>query len=434
MASKKKSPKTEKVAKKSNPEEGPKAGAPAKIPKGGLNTVNLPLASIKVKKGFNPRSELGDLSELKRNIRLHNLISPITVCPTAPGADTYYVIAGARRFAAVSELNKSTIAAVVRDVAIDSPEAFQIAISENSDEARTPLDPEDQTVAFQKLLDGFGGEGHEEEVAKVSGVKVKTVQRVLRYALVPEAVKVKVRNDQFGRRVALAVLDVPEEIRDKVAARMSAGATENDVRIMANEEKAKLRKEGKEVDSGKETTRKGSVSRHNVPFGANPGVAAVERGQRPQAEMRRRLTALILNLEADVEEKVEGAADKLLAAKAALAALYWVTGITSELVEKTSETAAEVAVDAKDFEEALERGKQVVIDTAAAAKAEAEADKQAKDAKAKAKKVKTAKVEKKAVKAKTGKVVKKEAKAEKAKTGKVKKAAAAESDEDDGED
>jgi ParB/RepB/Spo0J family partition protein len=158
--------KTEKTAKPASEKTAP---ATAKLPKGGANVVNLPTDSVSSRKGFNPRTDLGEMRELKSSLREHGLICPITVCPTKPGADTYYVIAGHRRHAAWAELGKANIPAVVRDIAIDSPEAFQIAMSENSDEARTPLSADDQTAAFTRLLDTFGGEGHEAEVAKVAG-------------------------------------------------------------------------------------------------------------------------------------------------------------------------------------------------------------------------------------------------------------------------
>lgn len=385
--------KTEKKAKTA-PE---KAAAPvAKLPKGGANVVNLPTESVSSRKGFNPRSDLGEMRELKASLREHGLICPITVCPTKPGADTYYVIAGHRRHAAWAELGKANIPAVVRDIAIDSPEAFQIAMSENSDEARTPLSADDQTAAFTRLLEQFGGEGHEAEVAKVAGYSAATVKRALRYALVPKQVREKVAKGDIGRTVALATLDIPEEVREKVISKIAAGTTERDVRTLANEAKAGLKKEGKDAER---KTTEGKASRHNVPFGQDENALATPRGARECADMRRKLTALVLNAEADVEEakgeEKATAQANLTAARAALAALYWVAGISSELLEQQGDTSATVALDDKSFLAAEKRGKAIIVAAAEEAQAAAKAEEKEEKA-AEAKREKTGKIEKKA--------------------------------------
>jgi ParB family chromosome partitioning protein len=387
------------MSKKSSTEKKTKAKAAApapeatKIPKGGANVVNLPTESISPRKGFNPRTDLGEMRELKASLREHGLIAPITVCPTKAGADSYFIIAGHRRHAAWAELGKANIPAVVRDIAIDSPEAFQIAMSENSDEARTPLSADDQTAAFTRLLEQFGGEGHEVEVAKVAGYSAATVKRALRYALVPKQVREKVAKGDIGRTVALATLDIPEEVREKVISKIAAGTTERDVRTLANEAKADMRKGGKDVER---KTTDGRASRHNVPFGQDEGKIATPRGARESADMRRKLTALVLNCEADVEEakttdEQVAARVALTAARAALAALYWLAGITGELIEQLADTKAEVALDDKSFLAAEERGKGIII--AAAEEAQAAAKAKA-DEETKPEKSKTGKIEK----------------------------------------
>ncbi len=403
------SSKTEKTTKPAKVEE---ASTAIKIPKGGTNLVNLSVEKVSIKKNFNPRTDLGDLSELKANLRQHGVLNPITVCATKPGADTYYVIAGARRFTAWKELGKANIPATVLDLAIDAPEAFQVAMAENSDEGRCNLTPEDQANAFAKVLEAVGGEGKEAEVAKVCGCKKITVVRALKFNLVPESVRACVRDETLSRNAALAVLEVPEEVRAKVAKQVAAASnaakdkkapalTEKDVRRMANESKASLR-EGGEESSSKKKTSKGETSRHNVPFGADPDKISVQRGARELMDMRRKLTALALNQEADIEDKIDGAKEKLAETLAALAALYWAAGIGEDLLVTSGTCGGFVDYSGESIAAAIARGKDTVIAASkeAAEKEEPAKDKKAKTAKKEVEEAPAPKTEKKAKKSK----------------------------------
>ena len=94
----------------------------------------------------NPRTEIGDVSDLEASIKAHGLIQPITVRPVGK---RYQVVAGSRRFTALKNLNFTKISCNVRE--IDDKEAFEIATTENI--TRKDMDPADECMAVAKMLD-----------------------------------------------------------------------------------------------------------------------------------------------------------------------------------------------------------------------------------------------------------------------------------------
>lgn len=94
----------------------------------------------------NPRTEIGDVSDLEASIKAHGLIQPITVRPVGK---RYQVVAGSRRFTALKNLNFTKISCNVRE--IDDKEAFEIATTENI--TRKDMDPADECMAVARMLD-----------------------------------------------------------------------------------------------------------------------------------------------------------------------------------------------------------------------------------------------------------------------------------------
>ena len=94
----------------------------------------------------NPRTEIGDVSDLEASIKAHGLIQPITVRPVGK---RYQVVAGSRRFTALKNLKFTKISCNIRE--IDDKEAFEIATTENI--TRKDMDPADECMAVAKMLD-----------------------------------------------------------------------------------------------------------------------------------------------------------------------------------------------------------------------------------------------------------------------------------------
>lgn len=113
-----------------------------------------------------PRSAMGDLSELVASIRHVGVLEPILVRPleedaaeTVEGSlggasvgQLYRIISGERRFRAAMEAGLSEIPVIVMDVQED--EALEIALIENLQ--RKDLTPFEEAEGFKALADRFG--------------------------------------------------------------------------------------------------------------------------------------------------------------------------------------------------------------------------------------------------------------------------------------
>ncbi|OPZ66025.1 MAG: Chromosome-partitioning protein Spo0J [Firmicutes bacterium ADurb.Bin506] len=321
-----------------------------KIPKGGLNLQNISMDKISIKKGFNPRSDLGDLSELKRSLSEHGVQVPIIVCPTKPDADTYYVIAGHRRFTVWQEMGKPNIPASVRaDLTISSPEALALSVTENSEDVRTSLTPLDQAKVFSSLLDSTGGNrdtAHLKQVGDMTGYSRVHVARTVKLLLVPKAIKERLQRNEISVRAAVAVIDVPDDIRDRVVSKVGVGTTESDVARMVNEVRREARAAAPDAAAAPAAGRgQATPSRHNTPIGAAQGTWVNPRGMREVRKMIEHVAADVLNCDEDIKEDASKAEElaPVRAVKAnQLVALLWQVGALDKL-----------DVDTKDFKRTL---------------------------------------------------------------------------------
>jgi hypothetical protein len=98
----------------------------------------------------NPRTSLGDLTELVRSIRSHGILEPLVVLP-ADDDGRYRIVAGHRRYAAGLEAGVTDVPAVVRPL---SPiEAVEAMLSENVN--RSDLTVSEEVRAIERLM-SFG--------------------------------------------------------------------------------------------------------------------------------------------------------------------------------------------------------------------------------------------------------------------------------------
>jgi len=118
--------------------------------------VDVPVSQIVP--GDNDRTlfDPAALAELAGSIRSDGLAQPITVRPLPPAADgapRYQIVAGERRFRAVSSvLHWETIPAIVRP--LSDEEASAIMLAENVQ--RVDLNPLDEARAYHKRMTQFG--------------------------------------------------------------------------------------------------------------------------------------------------------------------------------------------------------------------------------------------------------------------------------------
>jgi ParB family chromosome partitioning protein len=183
------------------------------------------------------------LQELAQSIVVSGIVQPILVRPLSGGK--YQLIAGERRWLASRKAQKTTIPAIVRQVADE--QVLEMTIIENLQ--RTDLNPMEQARAYQRLSQDF--QLTQEQMATRTGKERASVANFLRLLKLPEAVQQKVESGDlsFGHARTLLALDSQESITSAaqkvLALSLSVRQTESYVQNLINPE-AKQNKEDKQ--------------------------------------------------------------------------------------------------------------------------------------------------------------------------------------------
>ncbi|URN95940.1 MAG: nucleoid occlusion protein [Candidatus Pristimantibacillus lignocellulolyticus] len=163
----------------------------------------IPITDI-VSSPFQPRTIFDDerIDELCQTIRTHGVIQPIVV---RVRNDKYEIIAGERRWRAVTKLGHDTIPAIVRE--FNDSQTASIALIENLQ--RENLTAIEEAVAYQRLI-----ELHtltQESLAQRLGKSQSTIANKLRLLGLPEVVKQSLMERQITERHARALLSLDSE-------------------------------------------------------------------------------------------------------------------------------------------------------------------------------------------------------------------------------
>ncbi|HEY6375951.1 MAG TPA: ParB/RepB/Spo0J family partition protein [Edaphobacter sp.] len=183
------------------------------------------------------------LQELAQSIVVSGVVQPIVVRPLSGGR--YQLITGERRWLASRKAQKTTIPAIVRQVADE--QVLEMTIIENLQ--RTDLNPMEQARAYQRLSQDF--QLTQEQMATRTGKERASVANFLRLLKLPETVQQKVESGDltFGHARTLLALDSPESITSAaqkvLALSLSVRQTESYVQNLINPE-AKQNKEDKQ--------------------------------------------------------------------------------------------------------------------------------------------------------------------------------------------
>lgn len=138
----------------------------------------VPLAKIKARKGFNPRSDFADeqMAELVESVKQLGIITPLTLAPDGDGRFT--IIAGERRYRAAKAAKLREVPAQVRDA---NGEALALAVAENV--IRADLNPVEEARAYRRLADEHDGTA---KVARLVGKSERLVAERLDLLRLPE--------------------------------------------------------------------------------------------------------------------------------------------------------------------------------------------------------------------------------------------------------
>jgi ParB family chromosome partitioning protein len=199
----------------------------------------LPVSRIQRGK-YQPRREMDEtaLEELANSIRAQGVIQPIIV--RAIG-NNYEIIAGERRWRAAQLAGLTEVPAIIRDIPDDA--AIAIALIENIQ--RENLNPIEEAIALQRLIDEFGMTHQQAAVAV--GKSRTTITNLLRLMTLPDYVKEKLERRELEMGHARALITLPEALQTQAAQtiasrKLSVREAENLVRqLLANEPKRSQR-------------------------------------------------------------------------------------------------------------------------------------------------------------------------------------------------
>lgn len=179
---------------------------------------------------YQPRREMDPhaLEELASSIRTQGVIQPLIVRPVG---SKFEIIAGERRWHAAQMAGLTTVPVIIR--AIPDEAAIAIALIENIQ--REDLNPIEEAIALQRLLDEMGLT--HQQVADAVGKSRTGVTNLLRLLSLPEELKRMLERGVLEMGHARTLVTLPEALQREAAQMIAANdlsvrETENLVRRM----------------------------------------------------------------------------------------------------------------------------------------------------------------------------------------------------------
>ena len=182
-----------------------------------------------------PRSTVGDLSELRRSIEARGVLEPLLVKPISESR--YRIIAGERRFRAAMEAGLTEIPCIELDV--PENEVVEIALIENLH--RRDLHAFEEAEGYASLAARHGYT--QQQIADAVGKSRVTVTEAMSLLEIPDALRDACRRADISARSVLlqiARLGDPQKMRDAIEA-VASGSTREDLRARKKGEGSKKR-------------------------------------------------------------------------------------------------------------------------------------------------------------------------------------------------
>jgi ParB family chromosome partitioning protein len=161
-----------------------------------------------------PRTEIGDLTELTASIKEKGVLEPLLVKPTM---GRWMIIAGERRWRAARAAGLTELPCIEMDV--DDSAVAEIALIENMQ--RKDLTPWEEADGLRALCERFGYT--HEDVARKVGKSRSTVTEALSIASIPESIREICRASEItSKSLLLQIVRQPDDESMRVMAEQIA--------------------------------------------------------------------------------------------------------------------------------------------------------------------------------------------------------------------
>ncbi|WP_322907156.1 nucleoid occlusion protein [Paenibacillus campi] len=235
----------------------------------GDEVKQIPVANITTSP-YQPRTIFDDnkIDELCQTIKTHGVIQPIVV---RVRDGKYEIIAGERRWRAVSKLGLPTVPAIVRE--FNDSQAASIALIENLQ--REGLTSIEEAIAYQKLLDLHSLT--QESLAQRLGKSQSTIANKIRLLQLPEEIKQALMARQLTERHARALLSLDSEelqlriMKEVIEKELNVKQTE--ARVAFYKEKSQTKKKSKRVSYSKDVRLALNTIRQSIDIVSGSGLA-----------------------------------------------------------------------------------------------------------------------------------------------------------------
>jgi len=192
---------------------------------------------------YQPRKDMAPeaLEDLANSVKAQGIIQPIVVRPVAE--HRFEIIAGERRWRAAQLAGLDTVPCLVKDVPDEA--AIAIALIENIQ--REDLNPLEEAVALQRLMDEF--ELTHQSVAEAVGKSRTTVTNLLRLMQLNDDVKILLERGDIETGHAKVLLGVNGDLQGELARVIVAkGLTVREAERLVNQALNPTQKEEKKPD------------------------------------------------------------------------------------------------------------------------------------------------------------------------------------------
>ena len=150
-----------------------------------------------------PRTEIGDLTELTASIREKGVLEPLLVKPTM---GRWMIIAGERRWRSATAAGLTEVPCIEMDV--DDSAVAEIALIENMQ--RKDLTPWEEADGLRALCERFGYT--HEDVARKVGKSRSTVTEALSIASIPDSIRQICRESEItSKSLLLQIVRQPDD-------------------------------------------------------------------------------------------------------------------------------------------------------------------------------------------------------------------------------